>query len=184
MHTPAEDGCVRVYAIACAGLIAARLLGAQTAVPQGPPPSPCVNNADRHRFDFWIGEWDVLTTQGAKAGQSVVQPIAGGCGLLENWTDLRGGTGKSLNAYNPATRQWQQYWVGQGGAVTEYRESEWRGDTLVYRASGMRPDGKTMLQRLSFNARPDGTVRQFGEISTDGGQSWQVGYEFIYRHRQ
>lgn len=175
---------VKRITIVVALFIGSAPVEAQTAARQTPPPTPCVNDANRHRFDFWIGEWDVVTAQGGKAGESVVQPIAGGCGLLENWTDMRGGTGKSLNAYNPAVKQWQQYWIGQGGAVTEFRESEWRGDTLVYRASGLRPDGKTMLQRLSFNARPDGTVRQFGEISTDGGQSWQVAYELFYRRKR
>ena len=45
---------------------------------------------------------------GHPAGSSVVQSVSGGCALLENWTSGSGGHGKSLNAYNPAIKQWQQ----------------------------------------------------------------------------
>ena len=157
---------------------------AQSASGAAPAPEPCRADSDRRRFDFWAGEWNVETPDGKPAGHSVVQRISGGCGLLENWTDLRGGTGKSLNAYNPALHRWQQYWVGQYGAVTEYRESEWHGDTLVYRAESVSPAGKPVMLRLSFSPRADGSVRQFGEASTDGGATWKATYEFFYKKSQ
>ena len=72
-------------------------------------PMPCARDPERRRFDFWTGEWDVKTKEGVLVGKSNVHVVSGGCGLLENWTSLRGQTGKSLNAYNPQTRQWQQY---------------------------------------------------------------------------
>jgi len=95
---------------------------------------------------------------------------------------MRGGTGKSINAYNPVLHMWQQFWVGEFGAVTEYRESEWLGDTLSFRASSML-NGQPLTMRLSFNPLPDGSVRQFGEQSTDGGKTWTTTYEFFYRRR-
>ncbi|HVX41740.1 MAG TPA: hypothetical protein VHB25_19420 [Gemmatimonadaceae bacterium] len=144
-------------------------------------PAPCQADSARRRLDFWAGEWKVETPDGKAAGHSVVEPISGGCGLLENWTDLQGGTGKSLNAYNPTLHRWQQFWVGQYGAVNEYRDSEWHGDTLVYRAESVNAAGRPIALRLSFNPRADGSVRQFGEVSTDGGKTWKVSYEFFYR---
>ena len=102
--------------------------------------------------------------------------------MLENWTDARGGTGKSINAYNPVAGAWQQFWVGEFGAVTEYRESVWHGDTLVFRATS-RANGQPVALRLSFNRLPDGSVRQFGEQSTDGGTTWAATYELFYRRR-
>jgi hypothetical protein len=82
------------------------------------PPGPCASDPDRRKFDFWIGDWDVTTSGGVQTGKSSVQSIAEGCGLLENWTDLRGGTGKSLNTFNPVEKRWQQYWVGGGTTWT------------------------------------------------------------------
>ncbi|MFI5228084.1 MAG: hypothetical protein ACHQWU_03380 [Gemmatimonadales bacterium] len=155
-------------------------LAAQSAAAS--PPTPCVGDANRHRFDFWIGEWEVRTPAGRLDGHSSVQPIAGGCGLLENWSDVHGGSGKSLNSYNPALGHWEQFWIGQGGAVTEYRDGEWRGDTLVFHAAAT-VGGRPNQIRLSFSPLPDGAVRQFSELSADSGRTWRVGYEYIYRKR-
>ena len=174
-----------VSTITFASLALAMRAESQTATPSGAPTrprSPCPADANRHRFDFWIGEWNVETKDGKPAGRSSIQAISGGCGLLENWTDLNGGTGKSINAYNPAIGTWQQFWVGEFGAVTEYRESEWRGDTLSFRATS-RVNGKSIALRLSFTPLPDGSVRQFGEQSPDSGRTWTPTYEFFYRRR-
>jgi hypothetical protein len=142
-------------------------------------PTPCASDAEHRRFDFWVGEWRVTTSGGVPAGSSVVQVVSGGCALLENWTSLRGATGKSLNAYNPATHQWQQYWVGQGGAVTEYRESEWHGPSLSLIARGPQT-----IMRLTFTPLDRNTVRQHGELSSDGGKTWSTTYDFYYHRKQ
>jgi tetratricopeptide (TPR) repeat protein len=44
-----------------------------------------------------------LHPQGQKAGTSVIQQISDGCGILENWTGTRGGSGKSINFYDPGS---------------------------------------------------------------------------------
>jgi hypothetical protein len=154
-------------------------LRAQTAPPPGPAPTPCVNSPERHQFDFWIGDWKVSPSQRPtfEAGTSKVESIAGGCALLENWSSFNGGHGKSINAFDVATKQWQQYWIGQDGNVTFYRESEWKGKTIVYLARDHSP-----WQRLSFTPLDDGSVQQLGEISPDSGKTWKTGYDFRYRH--
>ncbi|HET7371728.1 MAG TPA: hypothetical protein VFJ20_00050 [Gemmatimonadaceae bacterium] len=147
-------------------------------------PMPCANAPDRRRFDFWTGEWDVKTKEGVLVGKSNVHQVSGGCGLLENWTSLRGQTGKSLNAFNPQTHQWQQYWVGQGGAVTPYLESEWNGRSLSFvsrPAAGGATQAPTL--RLTFTPLDDGSVRQHGEQSTDGGKTWTTTYDLYYHRR-
>ena len=158
---------------------------ATASAPNPGPPTPCVGNADRHRFDFWVGEWQVTTANGNVVGSSSVQSMAGGCGLLENWTAANGTTGKSLNAYNPVSKQWQQYWVGQGGAVTEYRESEWHDGSLslIARASA-RSVAAAPIQRLTFTPVNDSTVRQHGEVSADSGSTWTTTYDFYYHRRR
>ena len=150
----------------------------------GPPPNPCAGNPDRHRFDFWMGEWQVTTSEGRVVGSSSIQSMAGGCGLLENWTASNGATGKSLNAFNPVTKQWQQYWVGQGGAVTEYRESEWRDGSLSFVARATGAAQGQSIQRLTFTPVNDSTVRQHGELSNDGGSTWTTTYDFYYHRRK
>ena len=48
--------------------------------------TPCMSDANYRRLDFWIGDWDVKAINGQVVGQSRVEPIAGGCALLENWS--------------------------------------------------------------------------------------------------
>ena len=37
---------------------------------------------------------------GKKVGEDRIEPIAGGCALLENWEGVGGASGKSLNIYD------------------------------------------------------------------------------------
>jgi hypothetical protein len=152
---------------------------AQAAASQ--PVVTCASEPERHRFDFWIGEWDVTTKAGSPAGHSVIQSVSGGCALLENWTSLKGGTGKSLNAWNPSIKQWQQFWIGQDGQVAEYRKSQLDGTSLVFLIQDdAKPDAIT---RLRFTPLDSATVRQHSESSTDAGKSWKTDYDFYY-HRK
>jgi hypothetical protein len=108
--------------------------------------------------------------------------FAGGCGILENWTGAQGGTGKSINTYDPATRQWQQYWVGQGGDVTHFSESTWEGKSLAFLAHKLAVGATpAYLRRLTFTPLDDGSVRQHSERSIDGGKSWVDEYDLYYR---
>jgi hypothetical protein len=155
--------------------------GNASQAPAGPP-TVCVNDADRHRFDFWLGEWDVTTPDGKRAGSSVIESVSGGCAMLENWTSGRGGKGKSLNAYNPAIKQWQQYWIGQDGQVAEYRSSEFDGKSLAF---FIKDDAKPLtLHRLTFTPIDASTVRQHSEDSEDGGKTWKTQYDLYYHRKQ
>ncbi|MEO8580517.1 MAG: hypothetical protein ABI469_09720 [Gemmatimonadales bacterium] len=155
-------------------------MSAQTTPPKRAP-MPCPSEPERHRFDFWIGEWDVATKSGSPQGKSVIQSVSGGCALLENWTSLNGGNGKSLNAYNPQIKQWQQYWIGQDGQVTEYRGSAFDGTSLTFfEKNDAKPDS---VGRLTFTPVDKETVRQHAEISTDGGKTWATAYD-LYYHRK
>jgi tetratricopeptide (TPR) repeat protein len=142
---------------------------------------PCATKPDSHRFDFWIGEWNVTTPQGQPAGRSSVQPILEQCVIFENWTDRQGGAGKSLNAYNAGLGMWQQFWTDQYGTVTEYRRSEAAEGGLRFFAETKLPKGPALL-RMTFTPLDTNTVRQFGETSFDGGKTWQTGFD-LYYHR-
>ena len=133
-------------------------------------------------FDFWVGEWDVKNPQGQPAGQSSVQLLLEGCALYENWTDGQGGQGKSLNSYNTGTGKWQQFWTDQYGRVTEYRESEWIDGSLRFTANQIMPQGPALLH-MTFTPLNPNLVRQWGEISTDGGKTWTPSFD-LYYHRK
>lgn len=161
--------------------IPASATAADGSPPQQGPPVVCAGEPERHRFDFWIGEWDVTTRDGKPAGSSVIESVSGGCALLENWTSRGGGRGKSLNAYNPAIKQWQQYWIGQDGQVAEFRSSKFDGKSMAF---FIKDDAKPLvLRRLRFTPIDAKTVRQHAESSDDGGKSWKTEYD-LYYHRK
>jgi hypothetical protein len=144
---------------------------------------PCLTRAESRRFDFWVGEWDVKSAQGQPAGQSSVQRLLEGCALYENWTDLQGGGGKSLNSYNTDVKQWQQFWTDQYGRVTEYRESEWVDGSLRFTARQIMPQGPALLHMTFTPVNPD-LVRQFGEMSIDGGKTWTPTFDLYYYRKK
>src|SRR2546423_9889074 len=114
-------------AIAVIAAVTARQVSAQTAPTSAQSgsssaasaPYACGDDAERHRFDFWLGAWNVTTEGGTKVGESVIETASNGCAILENWAGARGGRGKSLNSYNPEQKEWQQFWIGSGGGGNE-----------------------------------------------------------------
>ncbi len=166
-------------------LLAVCLLGlaapltAQTSA--APPP---VN----HDFDFWIGEWDVTTPDGRKAGTNRIEAVVGGRGLLEHWQGAAqpngqpGVPGQSLNAYDAATQRWRQFWVGGGGAVLELTGGLVDGKMVLTGERALR-DGRRQTNRITWTPNADGTVRQHWEQSADGGRTWTTAFDGLYRRR-
>jgi hypothetical protein len=137
-----------------------------------------------HDFDFWIGEWNVTSPDGKPAGTSRIEAVAGGRGLLENWEGAPqpngqpGGSGKSLNAFNAAKKQWQQYWVGAGG-VLELSGGLVDG-RMVLAGERALADGRTLTNRISWTPNTDGSVRQLWEQTFDGGKTWTTAFDGRY----
>lgn len=98
---------------------------------------------------------------------------------------MRDAEGKSINAYNPATKAWQQYWAGQGGIVTEFRESAWHDGAITFTARyPATPTAGAYLARLTFTPINDSTVRQTGEQSVDEGKTWTTTYDLLYHRKR
>lgn len=145
---------------------------------------PCTQIPEARQFDFWLGEWDVKNTLGQPAGQSSIQLILGKCVLLENWTSANGSGGKSFNVFNTTTRQWHQTWVDDQGSFTEYKQGAYKDGKLTYLAEQSGANGQKQLLRMTFFNLGSDRVRQFGETSTDGGQSWQVSFDLMYHRKR
>jgi hypothetical protein len=143
---------------------------------------PCKESPQYRGMDFWVGEWEVETHQGKPAGSSKIELILDGCIVLENWTGRNGYAGKSFNLYHSDTSKWEQIWVDNQGQVTRY-EGEAKNGDIFYRTESVGPDGKKTLRRMTFFPKgPE--VRQLGETSTDGGTTWTVEYDLLYKHKK
>ena len=145
---------------------------------------PCAQIPEARQFDFWLGEWEVKNTLDQPAGQSSIQLILGKCVLLENWTNAAGGSGKSFNVFNRQTRQWHQTWVDDQGTFTEYKQGEYKDGKLTYLAEQLDAKGQKQWQRMTFYNLGPNQVRQFGEVSTDGGKTWQPSFDLMYYRKK
>jgi hypothetical protein len=150
---------------------------------QKPARAACTS-AEHHQFDFWIGDWEVTDSAGTTVyGTNRIASEEGGCLVHENWAGSRGGTGQSLNFFDPRTQRWQQVWVGSDGlllTITGVLE----GRSMVLVGEALMPDGKTMKQRAAWTPEPDGRVRQYWQQSTDDGTTWTVAFDGWYRPRR
>lgn len=141
---------------------------------------PCSTEPHSHDFDYWIGEWDVYPT-GAKnlVGHSVVQSISEGCAILENWTDAKGNTGKSINYYNPSTRKWEQDWIGSGGGPQRYLNGEYKNGIMHFTYESTAK-GKKITGNFKFYNMGKDTVRQYQDVINDDGKTVTVSYDLTY----
>lgn len=137
---------------------------------------------EARQFDFWVGDWDVFNAQGTQSGTSKIERILGDCVILENWTDRLGSQGKSFNKYNRDKKQWEQFWVDEQGSTT-YFWGKLEGKDMVFHAEAPQPDGKMGQRKLIFyNLGPD-KIRQFSQVTTDGGKTWATEYDLTYIRR-
>jgi tetratricopeptide (TPR) repeat protein len=144
--------------------------------------NPCMYSAEARQFDFFVGEWDAFNPQGRKDGTSVIQRIANGCGILENWKSAIGGEGKSINFYDPQAGKWFEYWIGANGLPLRY-SGIYKDGAIRYEGEPFTQNGKNIITRLTFFNVDANTVRQLAERSDDDGKSWTVNYDYKYVRR-
>lgn len=171
-----------LLALSIAAVVAPAL--AQTAAAPAPPPRPSdCKAAELRQLDFWIGEWRVFrTTDGVEVGSSRIEKVFDGCAIKESYESpaAPGGpyAGTSYSAWDFKDGRWHQMYVDTRSTVAWYTGGLDGADMVL-----LSPGQAGSLQRMSYRPKPDGAVQQLGEVSTDGGKSWQPGYDYIYRRR-
>jgi hypothetical protein len=153
---------------------------AVTAASQTPAgqPKPCAT-AEYRQFDFWVGDWEVRGPKGAVAGTNRIERIENGCALQENWTGAGNVTGRSINAYSNADRQWHQAWIGSGGQFL-HLVGGLRGTDMVLEGKSIDAKSRPTIERITWTPQPDGRVRQLWEQSTDGRKTWSTAFDGMY----
>jgi tetratricopeptide (TPR) repeat protein len=144
---------------------------------------PCVDTKENRQLDFWLGEWDVSTTQGGvPAGTSKIELILENCVVQENWKSENSPySGKSYNIYDAALKRWEQYWVDNVGGNIFFHGELAKDGVMDYWTDDIPQSGGPALRRhLQFIPMGADKVRQFSRGSTDGGKTWNVEYDFTY----
>jgi len=143
---------------------------------------PCADTPENRQFDFWVGEWNVETTQGGvPAGQSRIELILGDCVVQENWQSHGNPyAGQSYNMYNTALRRWEQYWVDNSAGNIFFYGGLKDGVMDYWTDEIPQPGGPPLKRHLQFFKLGPDKVRQFSQGSTDGGKTWKPEYDFTY----
>ncbi len=139
---------------------------------------PVCDAAGFRAFDFWVGEWTVTLPDGRAAGSNRIERRQGGCLLHEQWQGAAGGTGTSMNVYDPAAGLWRQLWVSPGTLIEIAGNLE-DGSMVLEGTITYLADARTKAFRGTWTPLPDGRVRQvFEEAGEDA--AWQPWFEGIY----
>ena len=141
---------------------------------------PCAAEANRH-FDFWEGRWMVRASSGALAGHNTITVGLDECVIMEHYTTPSGYEGRSLNVYDASRGVWHQTWTDNGGLLL-LLEGGFEDGRMVMQGETTNRDGSVTLNRITWS-RVDGDadrVRQLWEQSTDGGATWQTGFDGLY----
>ncbi len=142
--------------------------------------TPCTAPEYRH-FDFWLGEWDVTSAGSSSASASnTISREHGGCVLLEQYT-AGAFTGMSLNFYDSTTGKWHQTWMSNsGGALYIEGGLNDQGQMVLTDAGSPSSAATNATNRITWTPNPDGSVRQFWQTSSDGGETWNVAFDGLY----
>jgi tetratricopeptide (TPR) repeat protein len=143
---------------------------------------PCAYAPENRQFDFWVGEWNVVTTNGGlPAGSSRIEKILNDCVILENWTSASSGyEGKSYNTYDTNLKRWEQFWADNSQGMIHFNGSVKEGVMDYWTEEIPQPDGSKLKRHLQFIPQGPDKVRQFSQGSKDGGKTWFVEYDFTY----
>ncbi len=129
-------------------------------------------------LDFWVGSWNVYVDN-TLVGHDVVEKSLDGFVIIERWDGGGDDKGTSFFYYMPAKKQWKQVWATNVGAYKE-KFSEPFKDGIRFAGNVFLPSGKSIPDRTTLTALPDGTVRQVIEQARDG-KTWKTGFDAIYR---
>jgi tetratricopeptide (TPR) repeat protein len=142
--------------------------------------TPCDHRGESRQFDFWVGDWSVVSTKElTPVGRSHIERTIGNCVIWENWTSLgdSGYSGKSYNIFNSELNRWEQFWVDTQGEVIHFFGNLSEG-IMDFRTEAI--PGKALIRHLRFYNLGADRVRQLSEGSEDGGKTWIVEYDFTY----
>jgi len=139
---------------------------------------PCLLKEEYRQFDYWVGKWVGRIPAGFKAGDNEIVKTSRGCVLEQTWDGVFGLTGRSYSYYEPASGQWVQTWIGQGGTPATMRGGLKNGAmTLEGRLPG--PNGLVRPIRTAWIPNDDGSITVLTEDSPDEGRTWNKFAELL-----
>jgi hypothetical protein len=179
---------VGLQRIELVALLAALIGGLAVQMPSDRPRDAVVTGAcagvEYRQFDFFVGDWDAydVGVPATITARNRVTPMLSGCALREIYEQRDGLRGESFSTYDASRGQWHQSWVTNRGQLL-LLDGRLEGDRMVLTAREQEKGGPSPLIRGVW-WREGTTVRERAERSRDGGATWTVVFDIIFRpHR-
>lgn len=149
---------------------------------QSPASGACSSPA-YHEFDFWIGDWDTFDFgTSTKDARVRVDRILDGCVIHEDYQSIDGHKGESFSIYDASRKLWHQSWVTNRGQLLVI-EGALQDRAMVLTGVDRTASGEERHVRGIWKP-VDGGVRETAFTSTDGGKSWKLWFDLMFRpHR-
>jgi hypothetical protein len=151
--------------------------------------SPCAADPNYQRLAFWVGEWEVLDSTGARYATQRVHTAVDACAITVEWTGRVGDKGLGLSAFDGRTGEWRQVYVSN--QIPSPSGVQLRKSDPTYSGPGVRfiplldPAGSTLARsRVTVMPSGDRHVLQLFEDSSDGGKTWHTLFKADHRPLQ
>jgi hypothetical protein len=143
--------------------------------------APHCTAAEHRQFDFWLGDWDAYEqgSNGPSIARNHVDAILDGCAIREVYEQTGGLVGQSFSIYDATRRVWHQTWVTNRGELLMI-EGTFRDGRMVLQGTRRSADGRAGLLRGTWWSE-SGAVRELAESSADGGKTWKVAFDIVFR---
>jgi hypothetical protein len=131
------------------------------------------------QFDFWLGEWDLVSSSGQSSGdRSSVQLSTGDCVVEEAFLPAAGGRGVSRAMYDGRTQQWARIWIEPGRMLIFVTGGLVNDDMIM---TGGTTGTSQLTNRTVWEPTNDNSVRQFTQTSANNGATWtNAGFDATY----
>ena len=130
------------------------------------------------QFDFWLGDWDLVSPGGQSSGdRSRVQLRTGDCVVEETFMPVTGG-GASRSMYDARTGEWARVWLEPGRMLIFVTGGLDANDMIM---SGGTTGTSQLTNRTVWQPQAGNQVRQFTQTSGDNGVTWtNSGFDAVY----
>jgi hypothetical protein len=162
-------------------IVAGTALGPRLASASEPEKPAACSAPPFQQFDFWVGDWDAFEVDNpdTPVAHNRVTRILGGCVLLEVYEGTNGMIGQSFSIYDPTRKVWHQSWVTNRGELLVI-EGGIRAGEMVLSGVDRTKDGKSRRVRGTWKS-VEGGVRETALRSTDGGKTWNLWFDLLFR---
>jgi hypothetical protein len=167
-------------ALTVLSVAAALVLPAARARGAAPPaPAPC-DTPEHHQLDFFLGDWDTFDVDAPAtlAARNQVTPMVGGCALREVYEGENGLRGESFSTYDAGRGVWHQSWVTNRGQLL-LLDGKREGARMEFTAHEATAAGEVLWRAAWW--QEGAAVRERAERSTDGGKTWKVAFDIVFR---